>query len=170
MTRAAVASSCYRQAEEWQVRAAQKGRRVVGGATDAGCKRQTQVGSCFVTRSTPLVETRPPTHSKHISSFEYRNVYPIKLTSTRHNILILSFLSSFQNKINHTSPWHASSGTIPLLVTHIQDRPNTQRKPIPRISESPTLSCALLDRVAHTPHARSVGTSCPYRLSEPPIH
>ena len=72
MARAAVASSCYRTAEEWQVRAAQKGRRVVGGATDAGCKRQTQ-SSCFVNlfylRSNERSRNQA---SEHISSFEYR--------------------------------------------------------------------------------------------------
>ena len=131
MARAAVASSCYRQAEEWQVRAAQKGRRVVGGATDAGCKRQTQ-SSCFVNlfylRSNERSRNQA---SEHISSFEYRKCVSQKtyLDSSQypHPFLPVFFPKSTLRRLSH-----ASSGTVPLLVTHIQDRPSTQRKPVPR--------------------------------------
>lgn len=158
MMRAAVASSCYRQAEEWQVRAAQKGRRVVGGATDAGCKRQTSAplhrSRLERALSSPGLRLRPLTQNT-LTRLSTR------LTSTRPNNFIHLFLLVFSHVIPSTCL--------------IEDNPPSY-DPYPR--SSPYLAYAHFSRYLNvmrttrpsglyssTQHARSAGTSYSDHLS-----
>ena len=146
----------------------------VGGATDAGCKRQ--AGRRFVLAlsliSPPSLR---PTEST-LAALKLSTVHQghIKLTSTRHSNFILSSPDLF--KINHMSARRAHLGEsssyysyprLPLYPTYTYSS----------LNRNFALPNTLLDRISYTGsnglysairYTKPAGTLGPYRLSKPP--
>ena len=165
------------RAEEWQVRAAQKGRRVVGrwvGRQTLGAKGRQVVALCSLCLSFRRQASDPPKAT--LAALKLSTVHQghIKLTSTRHSNFILSSPDLF--KINHMSARRAHLGEsssydsyprLPLYPTYTYSS----------LNRNFALPNTLLDRISYTGsnglysairYTKPAGTLGPYRLSKPP--